>query len=94
VVVGLMGGATAEFNLGLLMSKRLRVYGTVMRARPLIDRADITRDYQRHLEPAIVNGDMVPVIDRVFPLAEAAEAHRYMEANRNFGKILLNCIDD
>lgn len=93
VLVGLMGGAVAETNLGLLMQKRLRVHGTVMRSRPLIDRAEITRDYQRHLEPAIVNGDMKPVIDSVFPLSKAAEAHAYMQENRNFGKILLDCID-
>ena len=93
VLVGLMGGAVAETNLGLLMQRRLRVHGTVMRSRPLIERAEITRDYQRHLEPAIVNGEMKPVIDRVFPLSQAAEAHQYMAENRNFGKILLDCID-
>ena len=93
VLVGLMGGATAETNLGMLMQKRLRVHGTVMRSRPLIDRAEITRDYQQHLEPAIINGDMKPVIDSVFPLSKAAEAHQYMSENKNFGKILLDCID-
>ena len=93
VLVGLMGGAVAETNLGMLMQKRLRIHGTVMRSRPLIDRAEITRDYQRHLEPAIVNGDMKPVIDSVFPLSKAAEAHQYMAENRNFGKILLDCIE-
>ena len=93
VLVGLMGGAVAETNLGMLMQKRLRVHGTVMRSRPLIDRAEITRDYQQHLEPAIVNGDMKPVIDSVFPLSKAAEAHAYMQENQNFGKILLDCID-
>ena len=93
VLVGLMGGAVAETNLGLLMQKRLRIHGTVMRSRPLIDRAEITRDYQQHLEPAIVNGEMKPVIDTVFPLSRAAEAHQYMAENRNFGKILLDCID-
>ncbi len=93
VLVGLMGGAVAETNLGLLMQKRLRVYGTVMRSRPLLDRAAITRDYQQHLEPAIVNGDMKPIIDSVFPLSQAAEAHQYMAENRNFGKILLDCIE-
>lgn len=93
VLVGLMGGAVAETNLGLVMQKRLRIHGTVMRSRPLLDRAEITRDYQRHLEPAIVNGDMKPVIDTVFPLGKAAEAHQYMADNRNFGKILLDCID-
>ncbi len=93
VLVGLMGGAVAETNLGMLMQKRLRIHGTVMRSRPLLDRAEITRDYQRHLEPAIANGEMKPVIDSVFPLGKAAEAHQYMADNRNFGKILLDCID-
>ncbi len=93
VLVGLMGGAVAETNLGLLMQKRLRVHGTVMRSRPLLDRAEITRDYQRHLEPAIVNGEMKPIIDSVFPLSQAAQAHQYMAENRNFGKILLDCIE-
>lgn len=93
VLVGLMSGAVAETNLGQLMAKRLRVYGTVMRARPLIDRAAITRDYREHLEPAIVAGQMRPVIDSVFPLREAAAAHQYMAENRNFGKILLDCLD-
>ena len=93
VLVGLMGGAVAETNLGRLMTKRLRVYGTVMRARPLIDRAAITRDYREHLEPAIVADKMRPVIDSVFPLREAAAAHQYMGENRNFGKILLDCLD-
>ncbi len=93
VLVGLMGGAVAETNLGVILSKRLRIYGTVMRSRPLIDRAAITRDYREHLEPAIVAGQMRPIIDSVFPLREAAAAHRYMEENRNFGKILLDCLD-
>lgn len=93
VLVGLMGGAVAETNLGVILSKRLRIYGTVMRARPLIDRAAITRDYREHLEPAIVAGEMRPIIDSVFPLRGAAAAHRYMEENRNFGKILLDCLD-
>ena len=93
VLVGLMGGAVAETNLGVIMSKRLQIFGTVMRARPLIDRASITRDYQTHLEPAIVSGEMRPIIDSVFPLSQAAAAHQYMADNRNFGKIVLDCIE-
>ena len=93
VLVGLMGGAQMETNLGLILSKRLRIMGTVMRSRPLIDRAAITRDYREHLEPAIVAGQMRPIIDSVFPLREAAAAHQYMAENRNFGKILLDCLD-
>ena len=90
VLVGMMGGSKAETNLGIVLRKRLQVFGTVMRSRPHADRAAITRDYQAHLEPALVDGRMHPVIDRVFPLREAAEAHRYMEANQNFGKIVLD----
>ena len=93
VLVGLMGGATAEANLGLVLRKRLQIFGTVMRSTPLIERAAITRDYQRHLEPAVVNGELKPIIDSVFPLRDAAGAHRYMEENRNFGKIVLDCLE-
>ncbi len=90
VEVGLMGGAKTEINLSHLMGKRLRIYGTVMRSRPLADRVAITRAYRRELEPALIDGRMRAVIDRVFPLRDAAEAHRYMEADRNFGKIILD----
>ena len=90
VEVGLMGGAKTEINLSHLMGKRLRIFGTVMRSRPLADRVAITRAYRRELEPALIDGRMRAVIDRVFPLREAAEAHRYMEADRNFGKIILD----
>ena len=90
VLVGLMGGVRGEINLGQILSRRLQVLGTVMRSRPLEARAQITRDYQEFLEPALVDGRMKTVIDSVFPLREAAEAHRYMEANQNFGKIVLD----
>ena len=93
VLVGLMGGATADANLGLVLRKRLSIFGTVMRSTPLIERAAITRDYQQHLEPAVVNGELKPIIDSVFPLRDAAGAHRYMEQNRNFGKIVLDCLE-
>ena len=90
MLVGLMGGARGEINLGQVLSRRLQVFGTVMRSRPLEARVEITRDYQEYLEPALVDGRMKTVIDSVFPLRDAAEAHRYMEANQNFGKIVLD----
>ena len=85
-----MGGVAAEVNLGQILSRRLQVFGTVMRSRPLEARAQITRDFQTDLEPALVDGRMRTVIDKVFPLRDAADAHRYMEANKNFGKIVLD----
>ena len=65
VLVGTMGGGRLETNIGALMPKRLRVHGTVMRSRPLADRVAITRAYRRELEPALIDGRMRGVIDRV-----------------------------
>ncbi len=89
VVVGTLSGARTDLDLGLLMRKRLRVHGTVLRSRPLEEKAALTQDVARHLLPLFESGRLLPVVDRVFPLAEVAEAHRYMESNANFGKVVL-----
>lgn len=89
VIVGLMGGAAAQANLGMLLSKRLQVRGTVLRARPLEEKALATRAFEKSVLPHIASGRIKIVADSVYPLAEAAEAHRRMEANANFGKIVL-----
>ncbi len=89
VIVGLMGGAAAQANLGMLLSKRLQVRGTVLRARPLEEKALATRAFEKSVLPHIASGRIKIVVDSVYPLAEAAEAHRRMEANANFGKIVL-----
>ncbi|MSQ35818.1 MAG: NAD(P)H-quinone oxidoreductase [Dehalococcoidia bacterium] len=89
VLVGTMGGATLEVDLGALMGKRLQVRGTVLRVRPLEEKAALTQAFARRWLPLFASGRLVPVIDRVFPLAEVADAHRLMESNANFGKIVL-----
>ena len=89
VLVGLMGGVKIEANLGLLMTKRLQVFGSVLRSRPLADKIAITRHFRTKWLPLLAAGRIKPIIDRVFPFAEVADAHRYMEENRNFGKIIL-----
>lgn len=89
VIVGLMGGAAAQANLGMLLSKRLQVRGTVLRARPLEEKALATRAFEKSILPHVASGRVKIVVDSVYPLAEAAEAHRRMEANANFGKIVL-----
>jgi putative PIG3 family NAD(P)H quinone oxidoreductase len=90
VLVGLMGGVKVEANLGLLMTKRLQIFGSVLRSRPLADKIAITQRFRAKWLPLLAAGRIQPVIDRVFPLAQAADAHRYMEENRNFGKIILS----
>lgn len=89
VLVGLMGGAEVNVNLSILMGKRLTVIGSVMRSQPLDNKIAITQRFRERWLPLIENGTIHAVIDRSFPLAEAAAAHRYMEENRNVGKILL-----
>jgi len=89
VLVGLMGGVKVEANLQLIMAKRLQIFGSVLRSRPLADKIDITQRFCNRWLPLLASGRIQPMIDRTFPLAQAAEAHRYMEENRNFGKIIL-----
>ena len=89
VLVGLMGGANVETNLGLLMPKRLRVHGTVLRTRPLDEKIALTNQFKRHVLPLITDGRIKAVVDRSFPLEHAGKAHEYMETNANFGKIVL-----
>lgn len=89
VLVGLLGGVTAQTNLGVILRRRLHVIGTVMRTRGRDERREVARRVREDLLPRFDDGTLQPVVDRVFPLAEAAAAHRYMEDNRNLGKILL-----
>jgi NADPH2:quinone reductase len=89
VIVGTLGGGKLEVNLGALMAKRARVHGTLLRTRPLEEKATLTQDFIAQVLPLFRNETLTPIVDRIFPLAEIAAAHRYMEANANFGKIVL-----
>lgn len=89
VLVGLLGGARAEADLGALMRGRLTVVGTILRGRTLAEKAALVRAFRERGLPLLADGRLRPVVDRAFPLAEAAAAHRYMEENRNLGKIVL-----
>ena len=89
VEVGLMGGSRVEVDLGRLMGKRLQVTGTGLRGRSLEEKLALTAQFKRHVLPHLTSGSMKPIVDRTFPLEEVAEAHRYMETNANFGKIVL-----
>jgi putative PIG3 family NAD(P)H quinone oxidoreductase len=89
VIVGTMGGVRAEANLGLLLAKRAQVRGTTLRARPLEEKAAATKAFEKSVLPHIASGRVKVVVDRVFPLAEAAAAHEYLASNANFGKVVL-----
>ncbi len=89
IVVGVPGGMEGTLNLRALMGRRASIRGTVLRARPLPEKVELARSFCEHVLPGFASGELDPVVDRVFPAERAAEAHGYMEANENFGKILL-----
>lgn len=89
IVVGIPAGSRSELDLGLLLRKRLQLRGTNLRRRTPLERADLVSRFHQNALPLLAAGSLAPVIDRVFPWSEAAAAHALMEANRNFGKIVL-----
>ena len=90
IVVGLVAGSSASLSLGLLLAKRLTLRGTVMRSRSLEERAALALEFERQILPHFEQGALRPVVDRVLPMAEVAEAHRLIEANASFGKLVLS----
>ena len=88
-IIGLQGGARAEIDLGALMRKRAQVIGTVLRARPPAEKAAIVAAVRERVWPLVESGAVRPVVDRVLPMRDAAEAHRIVEAGDNIGKVLL-----
>ncbi|MET7795873.1 NAD(P)H-quinone oxidoreductase [Streptomyces decoyicus] len=88
-IIGLQGGVKAELNLAALMAKRAAITGAGLRARPLNEKAAIVAAVREHVWPLIGNGQVRPIVDRTLPLAEAAEAHRIVEASTHIGKVVL-----
>lgn len=88
VVVGLQKGATAELNLGTLLTKRARIIGTTLRTRPHDEKAAIVAGVARDVWP-LVPGRVSPVVHATYPLAEASAAHSALDEGGVFGKLLL-----
>lgn len=89
IVVGVPSGALGGIDLRLLMTKRASLRGTVLRARPVEEKAALARAFQEVVLPELAVGSVRPVVDRVYLPVQAGQAHRHMEADANFGKILL-----
>ncbi len=87
--VGLISGSETNINLGIVMRKRLKIIGSVMRPQSLEEKVAITQRFVERWLPKLITGKLQPIIDTVFTLEQVRNAHEYMEANRNFGKILL-----
>jgi putative PIG3 family NAD(P)H quinone oxidoreductase len=89
VSIAVQRGAMAEINLAKVMMRRLTLTGSTLRARPVDFKSLVADELARNVWPHVEEGRLKPVIDSVFPLAEAAEAHRRMESGDHVGKIVL-----
>jgi putative PIG3 family NAD(P)H quinone oxidoreductase len=89
VVIGLMGGVRAELDLATLLVRRQQVIGSTLRSRSVAEKATLVAAFLDRFGPALEVGRLRPVIDRVVPLEQAADAHRIMKASEHFGKIVL-----
>jgi putative PIG3 family NAD(P)H quinone oxidoreductase len=89
VVIGLLGGTKVELDLARVLSQRHALLGLVMRTRPLADKVAVVERFRREWLGRLAAGELRPIVDCTFPLAEASRAHAHMEANANFGKIVL-----
>ncbi len=90
IVIGLTGGRSAELDMGLLLRKRLVLIGTALRHRSLEEKGQLVAAFRRAVLPLFENGRIRPIVDRVFRMEAAAEAHAYMEANKSVGSIVLS----
>ncbi len=89
VLIAVMGGARGELNLAGLMSRRQTLTGSTLRSRPVAAKAAICDALRARVWPRFADGALRPVIHGVYPLAEAAAAHRVMESGKHVGKLLL-----
>lgn len=89
VVIGLQGGRRAELDLNELLTKRAAVIGTRLRPRSPAEKATIVAAVREHVWPLFESGVIRPVIDRVLPIEDVAEAHRVVEAGEHVGKVVL-----
>lgn len=89
VTIGLLGGARGELNLGLVLAKRAAVRGSVLRSRPLEEKASLAQRFIRECLPLFERGVLKASVDRVFEMDEIKEAQLAMERNENIGKLIV-----
>lgn len=89
ILMGLLGGHTAETPLAMVLTKRLRITGTVLRSRPLEERILATQAFSHQVVPYFKTKRLRPVVDSVYPMEKLQDATARMENNENTGKIIL-----
>jgi NADPH:quinone reductase len=89
VIIGVISGIKAELNLALMMVKRQQIIGSVLRSRPVSEKGEIVAEFVRRAVPKFADRTIVPIIEKTFLIEQVADAHRMMEEDKHFGKIVL-----
>ncbi|HVB38091.1 MAG TPA: NAD(P)H-quinone oxidoreductase [Vicinamibacterales bacterium] len=89
VIIGLLGGAKGTLSLVPVLQRRLTITGSTLRSRSVDEKAALAWALEQHVWPLLAQGTVRPIVDRIFPLAEAAAAHRLMEQGGHIGKLVL-----
>lgn len=89
ILIGGVAGGKADVDLYQILRKRLHIIGTVLRARSLEEKISVSNAFAEEVVPLLANETIRPVIDTVFPLEQIQDAHRRLESNDTFGKVVL-----
>ena len=89
ILIGTVAGREAPMPLGPILVKRLTIIGTTLRGRPLEEKIAASVAFEQQVVPLLADGTVRPVVDRVFALGQAGEAHALLESNATFGKVVL-----
>ena len=88
-IVGLTGGRTTELEMGIVLSKRLHIVGTVLRSRPIEEKMALAREFAARAIHFFESGRLVPIVEGVFSFGDIRGAHALLESNGTFGKVVL-----
>ena len=89
VNIGLLSGASGEMNMGLVLGKSLKIIGSRLRSRPLAEKIEITRQFKQRFWGLLQSGKLRPIVDTIFPIQRAQDAHDHVRQNLNTGKVIL-----
>lgn len=91
VLIGTLGGGRADLPILAVMSKRLTIFGTVLRPRSRDEKSAATAAFVAEVVPLLASGEVAPVIETVLPLADAEKAYELLSSDTTFGKVILDC---
>lgn len=89
VMINMMNGKDVSIDLSLIMRKRLVITGSMLRSRDVAFKTAVAQSLEQNIWPLLASGEIKPVINKVFPASDAAEAHRLMESSEHIGKIVI-----